>query len=76
MYCSYQHIYTSNGVSLHEVSLSLSKDQRFSASDNDDLCSICQDGGDLLCCDGCPRAFHIGEHHFFLLCIIIEADRQ
>ncbi|CAK8535317.1 unnamed protein product [Lathyrus sativus] len=55
----YLHIYTSNGVSLHELSLSLSKDRRFSASDNDDLCSICQDGGDLLCCDGCPRAFHI-----------------
>ena len=55
----YLHIYTSNGVSLHELSLSLSKDPRFSAGDNDDLCSICQDGGDLLCCDGCPRAFHI-----------------
>ncbi|XP_045803126.1 uncharacterized protein LOC123896792 [Trifolium pratense] len=55
----YLHIYTSNGVSLHELSLSISKDRRFAASDNDDLCSICQDGGDLLCCDGCPRAFHI-----------------
>ncbi|WJX73596.1 hypothetical protein P8452_57359 [Trifolium repens] len=55
----YLHIYTSNGVSLHELSLNISKDRRFSASDNDDLCSICQDGGDLLCCDGCPRAFHI-----------------
>ncbi|XP_027343821.1 uncharacterized protein LOC113856269 isoform X2 [Abrus precatorius] len=55
----YLHIYTSNGVSLHELSISLSKDRRFSTNDNDDLCSICEDGGDLLCCDGCPRAFHI-----------------
>ncbi|XP_061371540.1 uncharacterized protein LOC133314115 [Gastrolobium bilobum] len=55
----YLHIYTSNGVSLHELSISLSKERRFSTSDNDDLCTICQDGGDLLCCDGCPRAFHI-----------------
>ncbi|KAG2371457.1 Protein CHROMATIN REMODELING 4 [Vigna angularis] len=55
----YLHIYTSNGISLHELSISLSKDRRFSNNDNDDLCIICEDGGDLLCCDGCPRAFHI-----------------
>lgn len=55
----YLHIYTSNGVSLHELSISLSKDRKFSTNDNDDLCTICADGGDLLCCDGCPRAFHV-----------------
>ncbi|GKV26237.1 hypothetical protein SLEP1_g35580 [Rubroshorea leprosula] len=54
----FQHIYTSNGVSLHELSISLSKDRKVSISENDDLCSICLDGGDLLCCDTCPRAFH------------------
>ncbi|MBA0704107.1 hypothetical protein Golax_016384, partial [Gossypium laxum] len=56
---SFQNIYTSNGVSLHELSISLSKNRKFSTYENDDLCSICLDGGNLLCCDTCPRAFHI-----------------
>ncbi|KAL5580147.1 hypothetical protein UlMin_012589 [Ulmus minor] len=56
----YLHIYTSNGVSLHELALSLSRDQKFAKNDNDDLCSSCREGGDLLCCDGCPRAYHPG----------------
>ncbi|VVB01774.1 unnamed protein product [Arabis nemorensis] len=55
----FQHIYTTNGVSLHELSVALSMDQRFSIQENDDLCSICKDGGDLLCCDTCPRSYHI-----------------
>nr|XP_020499387.1 autoimmune regulator [Labrus bergylta] len=44
-----QQVFGSNGSSRKHIKVHY----------NDDECAVCKDGGELICCDGCPRAFHL-----------------
>uniref|UniRef100_A0A7N0RHM4 PHD-type domain-containing protein n=1 Tax=Kalanchoe fedtschenkoi TaxID=63787 RepID=A0A7N0RHM4_KALFE len=55
----YRHIYTSSGLSLHDIATSLASGQTITTDCSDDMCTVCGDGGNLKLCDECPRAFHI-----------------
>jgi len=38
--------------------LSCSQQTNASVDPNEDYCAVCHNGGDLLCCDNCPRVYH------------------
>lgn len=45
-------------VGLLQEFCALVNDQARSTDRHGSYCGICMDGGDLLCCDGCPTAVH------------------
>lgn len=38
------------------------KDPEPDEDPNEDWCAVCQNGGELLCCDKCPKVFHLSCH--------------
>ncbi|NXJ89790.1 TRI66 protein, partial [Corythaixoides concolor] len=49
----------SNGISIMKKS---PVTQEVNTIENEDFCAVCLNGGELLCCDHCPKVFHLCCH--------------
>ncbi|NWU88887.1 TRI66 protein, partial [Upupa epops] len=49
----------SNGISIVKKS---PLNQEVNPIENEDFCAVCLNGGELLCCDHCPKVFHLSCH--------------
>lgn len=48
-----------NSIVQHSVSKT---SEAIKEDSNEDWCAVCMDGGELICCDNCPKVFHVNCH--------------
>uniref|UniRef100_A0A3Q3LH69 RING-type E3 ubiquitin transferase n=1 Tax=Mastacembelus armatus TaxID=205130 RepID=A0A3Q3LH69_9TELE len=55
---------SSTGTQRHQPTAQAVSEKRAEPEEdpNEDWCAVCQNGGELLCCDKCPKVFHLSCH--------------